>query len=159
MSFASHFLTFVVGGSFGAFVLSGTPPPEPKAPPPAMVNDSVDTVLTRHDNGHFFVDAMVNGQLVHFVVDTGASGVALTVADAVRVGLVVNPEKFEVVGMGASGPVRGTRVVLNSVAIGNKEASGVGGAILEGSDISLLGQSFLSRIGSVRIVEDKMILR
>jgi aspartyl protease family protein len=159
MSTATHSLTFIIGGALGLFMAGGSAPPAPPAPRPAMVSDEIDTVLDREDDGHFYVNATVNGQLVHFIVDTGASGVALTVDDAERVGLSVDPQQFQVVGMGAGGPVRGSFATLDSVAIGQKEANGVEGVVLQGASVSLLGQSFLSRVGSVRIVGDQMILR
>lgn len=122
--------------------------------------NAVDTVLDRKADGHFYVDAMVNGRRVHFLVDTGASNVILTSADARHVGLSFSPGEFEVIGRGASGDVRGKRVTLDRIAIGPKEASSVRAAIAdEGLDISLLGQSFLSRIGSVTISDDRMTLR
>src|SRR5688572_27740936 len=75
-----------------------------------------ETVLEREANGHFYTHAKVNGsELVHFVVDTGATVVALTVDDARRIGISVDPSEFTVVGEGASGPVRGKDVMLESV--------------------------------------------
>jgi aspartyl protease family protein len=159
MGTGTHAITFVIGSAFGAILLSEPSPPPPPAPRPAMVSDAVDTVVNRDQDGHFYVDAMVNGQLVHFMVDTGATNVALTEADARHIGLTTDPREYSVVGMGAGGPVRGTRVTLNSVAIGQKEAREIDGVVIQGSSISLLGQAFLSHIGSVRIVGDQMILR
>jgi aspartyl protease family protein len=159
MTIGTHSFTFIIGSAFGLFMASGTHQPAPPAPRLALVSDAIDTVLNREGDGHFYVNATVNGQLVHFVVDTGASSVALTEADAERVGLTVDPRQFAVVGEGAGGPVRGAFATLESVAIGQKEANGVDGVILQGASISLLGQSFLARVGSVRIVGDQMILR
>ena len=117
-----------------------------------------ETVLERSHGGHFYVDAEVNGQLVHFVVDTGATSVALTVDDARRIGLPFSTGEFEVVGSGASGPVRGKSVMLDKVSVDGKEVRGVSGAVLEGLGISLLGQSYLSRIGGVEMSGDYMRL-
>src|SRR5688572_3277111 len=64
-----------------------------------------ETVLERERNGHFYVNAKVNGELVRFIVDTGASGVALTAEDAERVGIAFSPAEFGYVGEGAAGPV------------------------------------------------------
>lgn len=126
----------------------------PKAEP------RVDTVITRSENGHFYVDAEVNGQLVHFVVDTGATSVALTLADAQRVGIPVSPEHFEVVARGASGDVRGQEIKINRIAIDQKEVYDARGLVLDtGLDVSLLGQSFLSKVGTVLIEGDRMTLR
>ena len=120
----------------------------------------VDTVINRSDDGHFYVDAEVNGQLVHFVVDTGATSVALTLVDAQRVGIPVSPEHFEVVARGASGDVRGQEININRIAIDQKEVYDAHGLVLDtGLDISLLGQSFLSKVGTVLIEGDKMTLR
>jgi aspartyl protease family protein len=117
------------------------------------------TVLERGDNGHYFADAQVNGMTVRFVVDTGASGVALTTADAQRVGLQFSPAEFEVIGSGASGPVSGKRVTLDRVTLGGKTVENVEGAILANSEMSLLGQSFLGRMGRIEIAGDRMTIR
>src|SRR5215207_5089994 len=71
-----------------------------------------DTELQREANGHFYVHAKVNGQLVRFVVDTGATVVALSRDDAERVGLNVDPTKFQIIGEGASGAVSGQNVTI-----------------------------------------------
>lgn len=114
-----------------------------------------ETVLERSAGGHFYANVEVNGQLVRFLVDTGASGVALTEADAERIGLEFSRGDYEPVGMGASGPVRGKFVTLDKVSLDGKAAHEVEGAILEGSDISLLGQNYLGRF-SVEMRGDTM---
>ena len=93
------------------------------------------------------------------MVDTGATTVALTPEDAERVGIDVDPSNFEEVGRGVSGPVRGQRASIDSVEIGGKRVTDVRGAVIEGADISLLGQSYLSRLREVRISGDTMVLR
>ena len=117
------------------------------------------TELERSPSGHFYTHAKVNGQLVRFLVDTGAFGVALTVDDAKRVGIDVDPSSFEVVGEGASGPVRGKLVTVDSVEVEGKLVNDVQGAVLANSDISLLGQSYLTRMGEVQMTGEYMILR
>src|SRR5689334_9050019 len=54
----------------------------------------VPTRIRRAPNGHFFVNALVNGQPVRFLVDTGATTVALTVEDARRVGVPFDQASF-----------------------------------------------------------------
>lgn len=117
------------------------------------------TTLDRSPDGHFYADAQVNGVTVHFLVDTGASGVALSAADARRVGLPFFQTEFTAVGRGASGEVRGKLVTLDRVTLGGKSVDNVGGAILEGSEMSLLGQSFLSRMGTIEMTPDRMVIR
>lgn len=115
--------------------------------------------IRRRGDGHFYANAMVNGQPVEVIIDTGASSVALTVADAQRIGIPVDPASFEVVGTGASGPVRGQRISLASVEVEGRRVSTVSGAVLEGLEQSLLGQSYLSRIGSITMNGDYLTLR
>ncbi|MEO8142154.1 MAG: TIGR02281 family clan AA aspartic protease [Sphingomicrobium sp.] len=115
--------------------------------------------LDRAPDGHFYADAQVNGISVHFMVDTGASGVALSADDARRVGLPYFSSEFSAVGHGASGEVRGKIVTLDRVTLGGKSVENVSGAILEGSEMSLLGQSFLGQMGTIEISHDRMVIR
>ena len=119
----------------------------------------IDTRVRRNRNGHFYVTALVNGQPVRFVVDTGATTVALTVEDARRAGVRFDPASFDVIGQGAAGPVRGQQLHLSSVELDGKERLHVRAAVLEGADVSLLGQSYLSRLNSVQMQGDQMVLR
>ena len=156
---------FVVIGAVLGFMVPSGQRPLPQAQPAraaAMAHatdKALDTVLERQPNGHFYVDALVNGKLVHFLVDTGASGVALTQDDARTVGITVDPTKFEIVGRGASGDVRGQRVDIHHIAIGQKEAWDLPSVVLTDMDISLLGQTYLSQIGSLTIENNRMTLR
>lgn len=117
------------------------------------------TTLYRGANGHFFADGQVNGMTVHFLIDTGASGVALTADDAQRAGLQFSSLEFTPVGSGASGEVRGKLVTLDRVSLGGRTVEGVSGVILEGGQMSLLGQSFLSQMGTIEIKGDQMVIR
>ena len=128
------------------------PPVPPGAPPP-------EVRLEREGNGHFYVHGEVNGQLARFVVDTGASMVALTMEDAERIGIPFDESDFEIVGTGASGPVLGQMVKLDRVVVAGRELRDVSGAVLDGLEISLLGQSVLTRIGTVEMSGEYMILR
>ncbi|WP_236626775.1 retropepsin-like aspartic protease family protein [Sphingomonas sp. MM-1] len=131
----------------------------PEPPRPAMPAGP-GIVIERRADGHYYADALVNGRQVHFLVDTGASGVVLTMDDARRVGLPFNPYEFSVIGKGASGDVRGKLVTIDRIVLGHVDAAAVPGAIIgDGARISLLGQSFLSRIGSVSIADGRMTLR
>jgi len=115
--------------------------------------------LERERDGHFYADVEINGTPIRALVDTGASGIALSRDDARRAGVGVSIGMPEVVGEGASGAVRGERIVLDRVALGPKSAEDVGAVVLDTGDMTLLGQSFLSEFDSVEIQGDKMILR
>jgi aspartyl protease family protein len=167
------FTRFIIG-AIGIGIIVGlmlpvsSPPPEPpkvalvmpSAAPSAPREASSEQTITRSADGHFYVDAEVNGQLVHFLIDTGASSVVLRMSDAKHVGLPFSADQFSVIARGASGNVRGQILKIGRVAIGEKEAFDVQAAVVdEGLDVSLLGQSFLSRISTVVIEGDRMILR
>lgn len=126
----------------------------------ATAGERRETVLERESNGHFYTHAKINdAELVHFVVDTGATVVALTVEDAQRLGIPVNPAEFTVVGEGAGGLIRGKNVMLKSVEVDGKRVENVRGVVLEGSRLSLLGQAYLSRMGEVEMSGDYMVLK
>jgi aspartyl protease family protein len=133
------------------------------APPTADVvhnGERHETILEREGNGHFYTHARINDrELIHFVVDTGASVVALTVDDARRLGIPVDPAEFAIVGEGAGGPVRGKDLMLESVEVDGKRVENVRAVVLEGSNLALLGQAYLSRMGEVEMSGDYMVLK
>ncbi len=143
----AFFLMVAAGTIIGLSWPSGrsTAPAASVAYPASHGGEPRETVLERSGGGHFYADVEVNGELVRFLVDTGASGVALTEKDAKRIGLDFDSGEYEQVGMGASGAVRGKFVTLDKVSLDGKAAHGIEGTILEGSDISLLGQNYLGR--------------
>lgn len=169
-------IIILVGGLVGALLPSGRAPSAASSSetslvvaPDAEQDDSHDapqepafgppTRIEKGPGGHYYADAQVNGMTVHFVIDTGSTGVALTAADAQRAGMQFLPSEFSVIGSGASGPVRGKLVTIDRVTLGGKSVERVDGAILENSQISLLGQSFLNRLGSVEMSGDYMVLK
>ena len=115
--------------------------------------------LKREADGHFYADVEINNMPIRILVDTGASGIALTRDDARRAGLPVSVGMFDVVGEGASGDVHGEYVKLDTVRLGKETAREVPAIILDGGNQSLLGQSFLRQFETVEIKGDRMILR
>jgi aspartyl protease family protein len=119
--------------------------------------ESEATVLSRKPDGHFYTEAAVNGGAVRFMVDTGASAIALTGADAEQLGIEWDESDLQMVGRGVSGDVFGLPIVLKTVQVGEIVAHDVAAAVIpHGLDVSLLGQSFLSRVGNVNIQGDQM---
>lgn len=110
-------------------------------------------------DGHAYLVAQVNGQDVRFVVDTGASLVALSRADARRIGL--DPDRLAYFGLAqtANGRVRTAPVVLKRVQIGDFTAENVNGVVIDGDvGMSLLGMAYLRRFGRVSFEGDRLIL-
>lgn len=115
--------------------------------------------LTREGDGHFYASANIDGASVHMMVDTGASVIALTGDDAHAIGLEWDEDNVRHIGSGASGAVYGVPVQLDEVDIGGLVKRNVRAVIIpEGLDISLLGQSYLSQIGNVKIEDNEMVL-
>jgi aspartyl protease family protein len=104
-----------------------------------------EIVLAAGPGGHFTSPGMINGRPVQFMVDTGASVVALSEELAQRIGL--NYRQGErVQARTANGIVPGHVVVLSSVRIGDVQAVNVQALVLPAStEHVLLGNSFLSR--------------
>jgi len=122
-----------------------------------MPSDAI--VLDREYNGHFYADVQINGSPIRVLVDTGATGIALSRDDARRAGLAVSAGMFEVVGEGANGDVHGEFVKLDRVSLGSKTVEGIAAVVLDEGEHSLLGQNFLSKFDTVEIRGDKMYLR
>jgi aspartyl protease family protein len=128
------------------------------APAPPAKGPAGETLLERLDDGHFYVDGTVNGEVVTFLVDTGASDVVLPVETARRIGIAFSESEFTVIASGASGPVRGKLLTFDRVSVDGKEALEVSGAIAEGLEQPLLGQAYLSRLSGVEMSGDYMRL-
>ncbi|TMJ20283.1 MAG: TIGR02281 family clan AA aspartic protease [Alphaproteobacteria bacterium] len=131
--------------------------PAAPAPAPRAGNGYARREILRAADGHFYVDAQVNGASVRFLVDTGASVVALTGADARRAGIALPSTRAS--ARGAGGVIEVIPVTIDRVAIGPLEARDVRAAVADQLQVSLLGQSYLERVGTVEISGDRMVLR
>ena len=113
----------------------------------AAASDSRQSVTLAADTaGHFISEGQVNGGPVRFVVDTGATMVALPAADARRLNIDYRKGKRSQTRT-ANGTVQVYVITLERVKVGAIELSSVEGIVIEqGLDIALLGMSFLSRV-------------
>ncbi|MDF3843444.1 TIGR02281 family clan AA aspartic protease [Pseudomonas citronellolis] len=105
--------------------------------------------IARGTGGHYWVSGSINGQNAQFLVDTGATTVAMNEAQARRLGIDYRVVGKPMVASTASGTVKGWRISLNSVKLGGIEVLGVDASVLEGEFPTeiLLGMSFLNRVG------------
>jgi aspartyl protease family protein len=125
----------------------------------AAANRGGDTELQRDGSGQFHLTARVNGEDTEFLIDTGADIVALTVQDAQRLGISVDPDQFQPLMRTASGTGRGAFVELRRIEVAGHEFSNVGAVVMEGLEVNLLGQSVLRRFGSLEMSGDRMVIK
>lgn len=124
---------------------------------PASGGGGRQIVLTADSGGHFQTLGTINGRTVTFMVDTGATTISMSSADAERIGLKY--QQGQPTGLQtANGVVRGWRVTLGSVRIGEVEVFNVDGVVANREmPFVLLGNSFLSRF-QMRRENDQMTL-
>ena len=104
-----------------------------------------EIVLTAGLGGHFVTQGTINGRLVEFMVDTGATVVSLSQAEADRLGLDWRSGQ-RVLTSTANGPVPTHRITLSAVRVGEVTVSNVAALVVPAPmPYALLGNSFLSR--------------
>ena len=124
------------------------------------------TQLVRGRDGHWWAEARISGprqadsRAVRALVDTGASLVVLTPADAQRLGLNLSDADYDDTVVTAAGPARAARVTLGSVSVAGASVDNVAAIVVhEGLPHSLLGMSFLSRLEGWQVSGDVLTLR
>lgn len=117
----------------------------------APVTASREIVMSVGPGGHFTPQGAINGRPVRFMVDTGATLVALGRAEAERLGLdLANAQQG--LTQTANGPVRVHVVVLDRVRVGEVEITNVGAVVTpQAMPYVLLGNSFLGRFQMQRV--------
>ena len=117
-------------------------------------------VLRSNRHGQFYARVWINGREIKVLVDTGAWGVALTHNDAEKIGIFPRPADYTGRVNTANGRAAYAPVTLDNVRIGDIEVSDVRGSVATPGrlHITLLGMTFLNRIGRVEVKGDKLIL-
>ena len=107
--------------------------------------------LTADGGGHFNTGGSINGRPINFLVDTGATSVAISVRSAQAMGIDLSKARVGA-STTAAGVVRSYRVMFDKVKVGDISLNFVEGNVLEGmpDDFALLGNSFLSRLDMKR---------
>lgn len=129
-------------------------------PARGIVEDDRSVSFRTGADGSFHVQAVVDGVALQFIVDTGASHVVLTPADARRLGYDPDRLEFSQVTETAGGTGRGAPITLREISVGGIVVTKVPGMVIE-TDMreSLLGMSFLSRLSGFEFSGDKLTLR
>jgi aspartyl protease family protein len=116
--------------------------------------------VSKAADGHYWAQAEVDGKAVRFLVDTGATAVALTDDDARRLGFDVANLDYRYDVITAEGKVKAAGVKLRSVSIAGARVDDVDALVIErGLDTSLLGMSYLGKLQSFEATRTALILK
>ena len=116
--------------------------------------------IPRDTRGHFSTEGHVDGQRIDFMVDTGASVVALNESSAVRFGLRPTPAQYTATVTTANGTVKAARTRIAMLDVGGLIVRDVDAMVLPDGALSenLLGLSFLSKLKRFEYSNGRMVL-
>jgi aspartyl protease family protein len=148
-------VVLVLAGIVPRYYLDGRSAPSAaaSATTPAVSANAPSTAsrtvtIRQGGNGHFQLEAMVDGRRMEFLVDTGATGVALRESDAAWLGIHPAERDYTARSATANGIVRVAPVTLNRVEVGDIVLYNVAAVVFPDQSLgqNLLGMSFLSRV-------------
>jgi len=115
--------------------------------------------VPRSQDGHYYLTAMINETPVKFVIDTGATDIVLTQADADRIGINAADLVFSRIANTANGTVKTARTKVDSFQLGGITDRGISVSVNQGEmDGSLLGMAYLQRFQKIEIAGQMMVL-
>jgi aspartyl protease family protein len=126
---------------------------------PEQIVEGGETRVKRAPDGHYWLRAEINGQPANFLVDTGATLTALSDETAAAAGLEPRQTGVPVRMQTANGAVAAELTTIDEIRFGNVVARGLDAVIAPGlGPTNVLGMNFLSRLASVRLEGETMIL-
>lgn len=127
---------------------------------PAMAIEGNETVIPLASDGHFWVEATVNGQSIEFLVDTGATYTGISRGDAEALGIKPDPQQLPLQLETANGTIEATMARATELRLGNIVVRNLPVAVPTAGDKAtrVLGMNFLSSLASWRVEGDRMIL-
>jgi aspartyl protease family protein len=129
--------------------------------PPAQSSAGTDSVSVPRDQfGHFRTEGRIDGRQVAFLIDTGATVIALTADDAASLGIHPGNSEYTVLLKTANGVAHAAPTTLDMVEIGDIMVRDVPAVVMPDGALSenLLGMSFLSRLRHFEYSEGRMVL-
>lgn len=125
----------------------------------ARMNNDGSFSLRASKDGHFHVEALVNGVAIDFMIDTGASDIALSKKDAQRIGINLATLSYTRTYQTANGATGGAPIKLKRLQIGNLILDDFPASVNEGElNNSLLGMSALRGLGGFSVDGEQMII-
>jgi aspartyl protease family protein len=128
-------------------------------PSAAKIGERGELIINLAEDGHFYLDLKINGISSRFMIDTGASEITISLAEAKRIGVDVKKLNFNKPYQTANGTSFGASITLEKIEVGNVKFYDVSASV-NSSDmgISLLGMSFLRQFNRYEFYRDKLIL-
>jgi aspartyl protease family protein len=121
--------------------------------------DHQSVIVAADSSGHFISEGSINGMPIRFLVDTGASTIALPAAEAQRLGIDYRKGRRGI-SQTAGGPVQTYLIKLDAVRLGSIELNGVDAIVIEqGLNVTLLGMTFLNRVEMRREGQTMTLIR
>ena len=116
--------------------------------------------IEKSPDGHYWAEGQVNGRSVRFLVDTGATAVALTAEDARRLGIEPRDLHYGFKVATANGAQRAAEVRLASLSVAGAQVNDVDALVIEkGLPASLLGMTYLGRLSRFEATRTSLILQ
>ncbi len=129
-------------------------------PHEAQESGARELQVRRDSSGHYRLEAEVDGVAIRFLVDTGASDVVLSPADARRLDIDLDTLRFSQIYATANGTVRGAPLRLGAIVIGPLRVTDFPASVNEAEmGSSLLGMAFLERLRSFEFRDQTLFLR
>jgi aspartyl protease family protein len=142
--------------------LAHTVAPNAAAAPVEMIaqTDGRSLNIPRDARGHFETEGRINGQRINFMVDTGASVIALNESSAARFGLRPSRGEYKATVTTANGTIKAARARIDMIDVGGLVVRDVDAMVLPDEALSenLLGLSFLSRLKRFEYAAGTMVL-
>lgn len=128
-------------------------------PSAARVNQSGQIMINLSEDGHFYINLEINSVPMRFMIDTGASDIVISLAEAERIGINEKKLLFNKPYQTANGTSWGASVIFDELKVGNVKFHNVPASVNRSDmGISLLGMSFLRQFRKYEFYRDQLIL-
>ena len=133
---------------------------QPAYEPREPASSGRSLMLESDRQGHFQVEARVEGRFIDFVVDTGASLVVLRESSAAQAGIRPQPRDYTAIAVTANGKIKAARATIERIEVGGITVYDVPALVLPDEALAknLLGVSFLSRLKRYEYANGRLVL-
>jgi len=124
----------------------------------APINEGREVRIPMAIDGHFWVEGLVNGQPVRFLVDSGASVTTIDRASAQQAGVAIAPERDQLVRTG-NGVIRVATGRAKSLSVAGIDRENVRIHVADGDDMNVLGMNWLSTLRAWTVEGRWLVMR